>query len=150
MARTNILQSIVGRIIFIEDEKALVDIYHDVFEKKGYDFMTTDNNIQMGLTITEFEQPDVVLLDIIIPKPENTVAEQGYDYLKAVKENPKTKDIPIIVFTNLDTPQDRKKCREMGAAAYLFKRDCAPKEVIDAVAEVIKRDKEKKAKSPKR
>jgi DNA-binding response OmpR family regulator len=149
MARTNILQSIVGRIIFIEDEKALVDIYHDVFEKKGYDFMTTDN-IQMGLTITEFEQPDVVLLDIIIPKPENTVAEQGYDYLKAVKENPKTKDIPVIVFTNLDTPQDRKKCREMGAAAYLFKRDCTPKEVIDAVAEVIKRDKEKKAKSPKR
>lgn len=149
MARTNTLQSKVGRIIFIEDEKALVNIYHDVFEKEGYDFMTT-NNIQTGLTITEFEQPDVVLLDIIIPKPENTVAEQGYDYLKAVKENPKTKDVPIIVFTNLDTPQDRKKCREMGAAAYLFKRECNPKEVIDAVGEVIKRDKEKKTKFLKR
>jgi DNA-binding response OmpR family regulator len=146
MARTSILQSKVGRIVFIEDEKFLVDIYHDVFDKQGYDFMTTDD-VQTGLTITEFDQPDVVLLDIIIPKPENTVAEQGYDYLKAVKENPKTKDIPIIVFTNLDTPQDRKKCRDMGAAAYLFKRECTPKEVLNAVAEVIKRDREKKEKS---
>lgn len=84
------------------------------------------------------------MLDIIIPLPENTMAEQGYDYLEAVKKNPKTKDIPIIVFTNLDTQQDRDKCRQMGAAAYIFKRECTPREVIAAVAEIIKKDKEKK------
>lgn len=149
MARTNTLRSEIGRIIFIEDEKALVDIYHDVFERAGYDFLTTDD-IQTGLTLTEFEQPDAVLLDIIIPKPENTVAEQGYEYLQAVKKNSKTKGVPIIVFTNLDTPQDRKKCRKMGAAAYLFKRDCTPNEVVTAVAEVIKRDKNKKPAVKKR
>jgi len=143
MVRTNTLQSNVGRLIFVEDERALRDMYRDVFEKEGYDFFVTDD-IQQGLDLTRFEQPDAVLLDIIIPKPENTVAEQGYDYLKAVKADPETKDVPIIVFTNLDTPQDRKKCKEMGAAAYLFKRDCTPKEVVEAVAEVIKRDKEKK------
>jgi DNA-binding response OmpR family regulator len=138
------MTSKVGQILFIEDEKALQDMYHDVFEQENYDFLTTDD-IQTGLEIAEFEQPDAILLDIIIPRPENTVAEQGYEYLKAVKENPKTKDIPIIMFTNLDTLQDRQKSKEMGAAAYLFKRDCTPKEVIAAVAEVIKRDKEKKA-----
>jgi len=144
MISTNTLQSNVGRIIFIEDEKALRDMYHTVFEKEGYDFLTTDDT-QLGLELTEFEKPDVVLLDIIIPKPENTVAEQGYDYLKAVKENPKTKDVPVIVFTNLDTPQDRKKSKEMGAAAYIFKRECTPKEVVESVAEVIRRDRKKKA-----
>ena len=144
MVRTNTLQSNVGRIVFIEDEKALSDMYHDVFEKEGYDFFST-SDINQGLDLTRFEQPDAVLLDIIIPKPENTVAEQGYDYLKAVKEDPETKGVPIIIFTNLDTHQDRMKCKEMGAAAYLFKRDCTPKEVVAAVAEVIKRDREKKA-----
>jgi DNA-binding response OmpR family regulator len=143
MALTNVLKSKKGRIIFIEDELAITDMYHDVFQREGYDFLST-KDIKEALILTEFEQPDAVLLDIIIPTPDNTIAEQGYDYLLAVKKNPKTKDVPIIPFTNLDTPQDRKKCKEMGAAAYIFKRDCTPMEVVAAVAEIIKRDREKK------
>ncbi|MFA5715210.1 MAG: response regulator [Candidatus Paceibacterota bacterium] len=130
----------VKKIIFVEDEKALVDMYRGIFEKEGFVFITT-SDINKALALTESEKPDAVLLDIIIPMPENTVAEQGYDYLMAVKNNNKIKDIPVIVFTNLDTPQDRKKCKEMGAAAYIFKRDCTPKEVTDTVLEVIRRSR---------
>jgi len=128
------------KILFIEDEKPIVDMYRGVFEREGYVFINI-NNIKDALSLTESEKPDAVLLDVIIPVPENTVAEQGYDYLKAVKGNEKIKNIPVIVFTNLDTPEDRKKCRELGAAAYIFKRDCTPKEVTDTVAEVIRRSK---------
>ena len=134
------MRSETGRILFVEDESNLVDIYHDYFETNGYDFLST-KNIEEALAITRFEQPDLVLLDIIIPKEEkgvvNLMAEQGYEYLNAVKRNPKTKNIPIVVFTNLDTDQDRKKCEEMGAAAYIFKRDCTPKEVLDTVEKII-------------
>ena len=134
------MKSNKGRILFVEDEKSLVDIYHDYFEANGYDFLST-KDIKQALTITEFEQPDVVLLDIIIPKEKkgviNLMAEQGYDYLALVKKNPKTKNIPIVVFTNLDTDQDRKKCEDMGAAAYIFKRDCTVKEILDTVAKII-------------
>ena len=143
----NITRSNKGRILFVEDEKNLVDIYHDYFESNGYDFLST-KDIRQALQITEFEQPDIVLLDIIIPKEEkgviNLMAEQGYDYLEAVKKNPKTKDIPIVVFTNLDTNQDRKKSETMGAAAYVVKRDCSPKEVLDTVAKIIERHRTKK------
>ena len=136
----NIMKSDKGRILFVEDEKNLVDIYHDYFETNGYDFLST-KDIGQALTITEFEQPDIVLLDIIIPQEENGVinliAEQGYDYLEAVKKNPKTKNIPIVIFTNLDTDRDRRKSEKMGATAYIFKRDCAPKEVLDTVAKII-------------
>ena len=136
-----------GRILFVEDEKNLVEIYHDYFETNGYDFLST-KDIRQALQITEFEQPDIVLLDIIIPKEEkgviNLMAEQGYEYLEAVKKNPKTKDIPIVVFTNLDTDQDRKKSEVMGAAAYIFKRDCSPKEVLDTVATIIERHRMKR------
>lgn len=144
---TNVMKSDKGRILFVEDEKNLVDMYHDYFINRGYDFLST-KDINEALALSEFEHPDVVLLDIIIPKEENGViniiAEQGYDYLKAVKANPKIKDIPIIVFTNLDTSKDRKKCEDMGAAAYIFKRDSSPNEVLETVDEVIARSKEKK------
>lgn len=143
MKSTNVMKSNKGRILLVEDERALVDIYHDFLEMNGYDFLST-KNIDEALALTEFEQPDLVLLDIIIPKPENTIAEQGWEYLGAVKKNPKTKDVPVVVFTNLDTPRDRVKSKEMGAAAYIFKRDCTPREVMEAVAEIIKKDREKK------
>ena len=143
MKPTNVMKSNKGRILLVEDERQLVDIYHDFLEMNGYDFLST-KNIDEALTLTEFEQPDLVLLDIIIPKPENTIAEQGWEYLEAVKKNPKTKDIPIVVFTNLDTHRDRVKSEKMGAVAYIFKRDCTPREVMEAIAEIIKKDREKK------
>ena len=142
MKTTGIMRSAKGRILFVEDEKLLVNMYHDFFEKNGYDFLST-KDIKEALDITMFEQPDVVLLDIIIPKPENTVAEQGYEYLEAVKKDPKTKNVPIIVFTNLDTEQDREKSRKMGAAAYIFKRETTPRKVLETVAEIIAKYREK-------
>src|SRR3989338_4913097 len=147
MARTNVMKSNKGRILFIEDEHNLVDMYHDYFLQNGYDFLSAAN-IEEALAVTEFEQPDAVLLDIIIPKEEdgwiNMIAEQGYDYLAAVKKNPKTKAVPIVVFTNLDTEKDREKCEQMGAAAYIFKREIEPRKLLAAVAEIIKKDREKK------
>lgn len=143
MKSTNIMKSDKGRILLVEDERDLVSIYHDFLEMNGYDFLST-KNIEEALQITEFEQPDLVLLDIIIPKPENTIAEQGWEYLEAVKKNPKTKNIPIVVFTNLDTHRDRVKSEKMGAVAYIFKRDCTPREVMETIAKIIKKDREKK------
>ncbi len=145
MKSTGVMKSDKGRILMVEDEQALRDIYHDFLMSNGYDFLSTAD-IQQALQVTEFEQPDIVLLDIIIPKPENTIAEQGWEYLEAVKKNPKTKDIPIAVFTNLDTHRDRVKSRKMGAVAYIFKRDCTPRQVMESIADIIKRDRAKKAK----
>ena len=145
MKPTGVMKSDKGRILFVEDEKHLVDMYHVFFEKNGYDFLST-KDIEEALHVTEFEQPYVVLLDIIIPTEENTIAEQGYDYLEAVKKNPKTKDVPIIVFTNLDTSQDRIKCEEMGAVAYIFKGAASPRDVLNTVAAVIKEHRKTKKK----
>lgn len=153
MARTNVMKSDKGRILFVEDERHLVDMYHKYFLSKGYDFLST-KDIKEALYVTEFEQPDIVLLDIIIPKKMKeggiyTMAEQGWDYLREVKKNPETKDIPIVVFTNLDTHQDRVKSEQMGATAYVFKRDTEPKELLAVIDEIIakyRKDKKKKKK----
>lgn len=146
METTGIMRSDKGRLLFIEDEKLLLDMYHDFFERNGYDFLST-GDINEAMVVTKFEKPDVILLDIIIPKPENTVAEQGYEFLEMVKKDPETKDVPIIVFTNLNTEQDREKSRQMGAAAYIFKKDTSPKQVLETVAKIIEahRNKQNKA-----
>lgn len=65
-------------------------------------------------------------------------AEQGYVYLEKVKKNPKTKNIPIIIFTSLDTIKDREKCKEMGARDYIFKGKALPKDVLISVERAIK------------
>lgn len=148
MVKTDIMKSDKGRILFVEDERNLVDMYHNYFLNRGYDFLST-KNIAEALRITEFEQPDIVLLDIIIPKemPDGsvyTMAEQGWDYLKAAKENPKIKNIPVVVFTNLDTKEDHEKSEKMGAAAYVFKRDTKPAELLAVVDEIIGVSRKKK------
>jgi len=142
MNDTHVMKSKKGRILFVEDEMNLVDMYHAYFEQKGYDFLSTAD-IEEALHVTEFEQPDVVLLDLIIPKIENGVvhmdAEQGYVYLEKVKKNPKTKNIPIIVFTSLDTIKDRERCKQMGVIDYAFKGKALPKDVLSIVEKAIKR-----------
>ena len=124
------------KILFIEDEPNLVAIYQEYLEKQGFIFIST-KDIAEALEITDKEKPDLVLLDIIIPKPENTIAEQGWEYLEKVKKNPKSKNIPVLVFTNLDTPQDRQRSEDMGAAGFIFKCDCTPEEVMGAINQVI-------------
>lgn len=141
MNGTHVMKSKKGRILFVEDEMNLVDMYHAYFEQKGYDFLSTPD-IEEALHVTQFEQPDVILLDLIIPKIENGVvhmdAEQGYVFLEKVKKNPKTKNVPVIIFTSLDTIKDRERCKEMGAIDYLFKGKGLPKEVLSAVEAAIK------------
>lgn len=135
-----------GKILFIEDEEKLIDIYGDYFKVNNYDFIFT-KDIKEALKMAETEKPDLVLLDLIIPKEEggtiNLVAEQGYDYLLSAQNNSKIKNIPIVVFTNIDTDRDRKKSQSMGAAAYILKRDCSPREVLETVEQVIDRSQNK-------
>ncbi len=124
------------KILYIEDELVLVKLFELALTQAGYQFLSCDN-IKEGISLTTEASPDLVLLDIIIPKPENTLAEQGYDYLTKVKRQKETRDIPVVVFTNLDTPQDRARCRDLGAAAYILKRDTLPREVIEVIRMVI-------------
>lgn len=141
---SGVLKSKKGRILFIEDERNLVDLYHSYFEGKGYDFLST-KDIEEAEKLTEFEQPDVILLDLILPKEEEgiikTDAEQGYEFLTLAKRNPKIKNIPIVVFTSLNTDYDRKKCADLGAIAYLFKGRATPQEVLKTVDKMIQRTK---------
>lgn len=84
-----------------------------------------------GLRLVTTANPDLILLDLILPKVH------GFEVLKKLKENPETKDIPIIVLTNLEAMGDVEKALELGATTYLVKADYTLEEVIQKIKKAL-------------
>jgi DNA-binding response OmpR family regulator len=118
------------KIVLVEDDTFLAGIYASKFEAAGFNVsLATDG--EAGLETIEKEMPDVVLLDIILPKMD------GFEVLEKVKSNPKTKDIPVILLTNLGQREDVEKGLKLGAADYLIKAHFMPQETIERVKKVM-------------
>jgi len=119
------------KILFIEDESALQKTFGDFFEKEGFKLISALDG-ETGLELVEKEIPDLILLDLILPKIE------GIEVLKKLRENPKTKEIPVIVLTNVDDFGKLEKSLELGVKSYLVKTDFTLEEVLQKIKEVLK------------
>ncbi len=118
------------RVLLVEDDEMLHTMYTQKFTKEGYEVLSGYNGAE-GIKIAEAEKPDVILLDIIMPKMDGFVA------LKKLKKNDATKDIPVILLTNLGQEEDIRKGKELGAADYFIKANHTPQEVVDKAKEVM-------------
>ncbi len=128
------------KILFIEDDNDLVDLYHMVFEDHGYYFLST-SDIEAGLMLCRTEKPAVVLLDILLPKKDKTVGKEGFEFLEQLKKDPATKNIPVVILTNLDTGEDLKRGMELGAEDYIVKAGHSPQVVFKRVEKVLAQHK---------
>jgi len=120
------------KILIIDDEQAILKMYSQPFEAAGDEVMTATEG-ETGLKFAEEQMPDVVLLDIIMPK------FNGLDVLKKFKENPAIKNIPVVLLTNLPEECSADKAKELGAAGYLVKAKTEPAEVVNIVKELLKK-----------
>ena len=125
------------KILYIEDEAPLRQLYERVCVTNNCEFCAAEN-VDHGLELTKTVKPNAVLLDLMFPGNNNGNEEQGYIYLRRVKDDAEIQHIPIVAFSNLDTVSDREKARELGASAYLLKRDCMPNEVLEVLIKLIK------------
>jgi len=87
---------------------------------------------EAGLSLAKTEKPDLILLDLVLPKMH------GFEVLKSLKEDAGTKDIPIIVLTNLESTGDVEKALELGATTYLVKADYTLEEVLSKIQKACK------------
>lgn len=117
-------------IVIIEDEAALQDALKHVFTTEGYTVVQAFDGEQ-GLASVEEKKPDLVLLDLILPK------KHGFEVLQAMKSNETLKMIPVLVLTNLEESEDVMKAIELGARGYLIKANYALKEVLAKVKEIL-------------
>jgi len=86
---------------------------------------------ETGLRLAKTENPDLVLLDLVLPK------KHGFEVLQALKEDASTRDIPIIVLTNLEGTGDVEKALELGATTYLIKASYTLEEVIAKIKKAL-------------
>lgn len=130
------------KILLIEDEPYIVDMYRAKFEMAGYKILVAKNSAE-GIRITKKEKPDIILLDIVMDsgreKPTPLDGRfAGFRVLEIIKNAPETKNIPVILLTNLGREQFAEKALEMGAKKYVIKSEVLPEEVIKITEEVLK------------
>ena len=118
------------KVLIIEDDPFLLRMYAEKFEIEGFAVYVADDG-QKGIRVAHKELPDIVLLDIILPKVT------GFDVLKELKSSDETKNIPIILLTNLSQRDDIDRGMELGASDYLIKAHFMPSEVVDKVKQIL-------------
>ncbi|MBT6691253.1 response regulator [Candidatus Parcubacteria bacterium] len=118
------------KILLIEDEEMLANMYEVKFKNEGFDLVKALDGEQ-GLEMAKTVSPDFILLDIIMPKMD------GFSVLKALKEDATTKDVPVMLLTNLGQDEDIERGKSLGSVGYLVKANITPSEVVDAVKKEI-------------
>ncbi|MBS3140419.1 response regulator [Candidatus Woesearchaeota archaeon] len=120
------------KILFIEDESALQKTFGDILGQEGYEMISAMDG-EEGLKLAGAEKPDLILLDLILPKIN------GFDALEQLKDNLSTKDIPVIVLTNLEGTGDVEKALELGATTYLVKANYTLEEVLQKIKQALEK-----------
>ena len=120
------------KILFIEDEMRLQKAVSEVFIQEGFELLSASDG-EEGLKITKEEKPDLILLDLILPKKD------GFEVLKELKADEKMKDIPVIVLTNLEGVGDVEKALTLGAKTYLIKANYELEDVLKLVKEHLRK-----------
>jgi CheY-like chemotaxis protein len=113
-------------ILIVEDDEILMRALYLLFHKGEYTIASA-NDGETALKMTERLKPDIVLLDLLMPKMN------GFDYLRSVKANSKLNDIPVIVLSNLGDKDDIEKAKALGAEDYFVKSNTDLSVLFDKV-----------------
>lgn len=114
------------KIMIVEDDPTLRDIYTTRFRAESYDVVSASDG-EAALTVAVKERPDLILLDIMMPKIS------GFDVLDILRDTDETKDTKIIVMSALSQTSDIEKGKNLGANAYLVKSQVTLSEVVEKV-----------------
>lgn len=118
------------KILFVEDEESLQRAATNMLEQKGYQTVKALNG-EAGLSLAKQENPDLILLDLVLPR------KSGFEVLAELKSDPATKNIPIIVLTNLEGSADVEKALSLGATTYLVKANYNLEDVLVKIESVL-------------
>ncbi|MFA4993268.1 MAG: response regulator [Candidatus Omnitrophota bacterium] len=119
------------RILLIEDEADMVYALNLQLEAANYEVLSASDG-QAGLDMARKEKPDLIILDLMLPKID------GYKICRLLKFDEKYKKIPIIMFTARAQEQDKKLGREVGADAYITK-PFDSKVLLDKISALLKK-----------
>ncbi|HSX09325.1 MAG TPA: response regulator [Candidatus Saccharimonadales bacterium] len=117
------------KILLVEDEKILLEMYKDKFTNEGFEVQTASEG-QDGIAKMKSFRPDIVLLDLIMP------GVTGFDVLKIAKADPELSKIPILVLTNIYADAE-DLVKNWGVEFFLLKSDYTPYTIAAKVKQII-------------
>jgi two-component system alkaline phosphatase synthesis response regulator PhoP len=120
-----------GKVLVVDDEEYIQHILNFSFGAEGYEVVTAADG-EEAVAKARNEKPDIIVLDIMMPKMD------GYEACRKLKSDPKTKDIPVILLTAKGRDVDRKLGSEAGADDYVVK-PFSPGRLIERVDGMMKR-----------
>ena len=124
----------MAKIIVIEDEEVLLGLLKNKLEQEGHQ-VTIARDGQEGLEKIRADKPDLILLDIIMPKMG------GFEVMEELNADKILKHIPIIIVSNSGQPVEIDRAKKLGVKDWLIKTDFDPQEVIVKVREQLEKIK---------
>jgi DNA-binding response OmpR family regulator len=118
------------RVVLAEDDRFMRRAAEAALRKSGYTVLSATDG-EEALSLVRSETPDVVVLDMILPKL------QGFEVLQSLKQDRITADIPVIVLSSLAQEEDQHEAMSRGAAAYLVKSSLSLRELSTRVTEAV-------------
>jgi len=120
------VEGVTLKVLIIDDEKGVLKMYSEYLGGGGIEALQATDG-ETGIKIAREQKPDVIFLDIIMPR------YNGFDVLKDIKADPELKQIPVFLLTNLPAESSGDKAKSLGAAGYLVKAQYEPKMILDIV-----------------
>lgn len=114
------------KIAIIEDDQAISQMYRMKFEAEGYDVETAANG-KVGLQLAEEMNPDIILLDLMMPEMS------GDEMLAKMRETDWGKDINVIILTNMGEQEAPEELKSLGVKKFIVKAEMTPRQVAEMV-----------------
>lgn len=118
------------KIAIIEDDAAIAQMYRMKFEAEGYIVETAENG-RLGLELAEEMQPDMILLDLMMPEMN------GDEMLAKMRETDWGKDIKVIILTNMGEQEAPEVLQSLKVSTFIVKADMTPRQVADLVGQTL-------------
>jgi len=121
----------MSKVLILEDDKFLRELIAQKLQREGF-LISEAIDGEEGLKKIKEENPDLVLLDLILPGID------GFEVLKKIKDDESTSQIPVIVLSNLGQKDDVDRGIKLGAVDYLIKAHFTPREIIEKIKKALK------------
>lgn len=118
------------KILLVEDEEIMIDLLQKKLTKEGYEVSVARDG-EEGLKVMKEVKPNLILLDIVMPKMG------GFEVMEEMVKNEELKKIPVIIISNSGQPVELDRAQKLGAKDWLIKTEFEPQEVIDKVVKQI-------------
>ncbi|OGZ73044.1 MAG: hypothetical protein A2908_01815 [Candidatus Staskawiczbacteria bacterium RIFCSPLOWO2_01_FULL_38_12b] len=119
------------KILLVEDDPFIVDIYANQFRKEGF-LIDTAKDGKMALEKLKNNYPDLLVLDIILPNMD------GWELLRTIRSDQSLKNLKVIIVSNLDKQEHLDDIAHLGVIKYFLKIQSTPEDIIKAVKEILK------------